>query len=146
LGDGTGGIVNRIGLVETELKGPDGVTEKIPNSLLYKQRVKNLSRVQVCQVRQVLRFPIQDIPRMPSIIEDIKIEIRAACPKLIVDGSKPFTVTLFNFKEDYLEVVVNTFHDIKPGSTFYLDNRQNMLFAIAKAVEKNGSAMGKITL
>lgn len=50
------GTVARLGWLETVLRGPDDVIVTIPNAQLQGEQVANLSRVNVCQVYQTLRF------------------------------------------------------------------------------------------
>lgn len=65
LGDGTEGVVKRIGLVETEVVGFDSISTRIPNSQLTGQRVSPLSKLTVSQVKQVLRFKYSDLDKIP---------------------------------------------------------------------------------
>ena len=109
----------------------------IPNAQVSNQRVQNLARTGTCQVKQVLWFRYEDIEKIPGVIKAIKEEIRASCPKLITDGSRPFRVHWSDFKEDHLEVLVNANFNIKPYGDEYMDNRQAVLLAIARAVQKN---------
>lgn len=138
LGDGTEGTVKRIGLIETDILGDDNVVMTIPNSKLFNQKISNLSEVDRSQVKQTLRFRYSDIKRISATLESMKEEITMACPELITDGTRPFRADLFNYNDDHIEVKVNCHFELKPGSSEYLDARQNMLHAIAVAVEKNG--------
>lgn len=138
LGDGTEGTVKRIGLIETDIMGEDSVITTIPNAKLFNQKISNLSEVDRSQVKQTLRFRYSDIKRMSATLESMKEEITKACPELITDGSRPFRADLFNYNDDHIEVKVNCHFELKPGSSEYLDARQNMLHAIAVAVEKHG--------
>lgn len=111
----------------------------IPNSQVVGQRVQNLSRADICQVEQTLWFTYEDIGKMEDIVKAIKDEIRASCPKLITDGSRPLRVHFSDFKDDHLEVAVNVNFKFSPSNgDEYLDNRQVVLQAIARAVKKNG--------
>jgi small-conductance mechanosensitive channel len=140
LEDGTCGTALRIGLVETEIRRYDNTVVAIPNSKLYNQKVSNISRVKLSQVKQTLRFRYSDVDKVPETIELIKTNIVEACPHLITDGSRPFRVTLFDFKSDSIEVQVNCHFRLDPGSGPYLEERQNMLLAIAKAVKESDVA------
>lgn len=138
LGDGTEGTVKKIGLVETEILGSDSIAIKIPNSQLTNQRVANLSRIEVSQVLQTLRFKYTDLDKVPGVLEDIKEEIRKSCPKLIVDGSKPFQALLSAYKEDHVQAMINSNFYIPPTSAEYAENKQEVLLAIARTLDKNG--------
>ena len=135
---GTEGVVKRIGLIETEIRGYDNIVTIVPNSKLFNQKISNLSKSTKSQVKQTLRFRYSDIKKLPATLASIKEEIVKACPKLITDGSRPFRADLFNYNEDHIEVKVNChFNDIVPFSDEYCENRQRMLHAIAHAIEGN---------
>jgi len=137
LGDGTEGTVKQIGLVETEIIGYDNIAIKIPNSQLTNTRVSNLSRIQRSRVFQTLRFSYADLPKLPKLLDDIKSEIRASCPKLITDGSKPFQGILTAYEADHIQATVNCHFDIPPSTGEFAENRQEVLLAISRALERN---------
>ena len=126
-----------MGWLETILRGSDEVHITIPNSELLSQQLCNLSRIEVCQVQQTLRFHFRDSDKLPKLVEDIKQEIQATCPELITDGSRPFRCYFANYKEDHLEVNVDTRFRIKPVGDAYFQNRQKVLLAINQAVRNN---------
>ena len=68
----------------------------------------------------------------------IKEEISKSCPKLVLDGSRPFFVHWREFKETKLEVVVDAHFRIRHGCAEYFDTKQKVLEAIARAAKKNG--------
>ena len=138
LGDGTEGTVKKIGLVETELQSFDNIVQRIPNSQLTNTRVSNLSRMEKSRVNQKLRFKYQDLKKLPKVLGDIKAEIADSCPALISDGSKPFQALLVEYAPDHISAVVNCHFTIPVASREYADNRQTVLLAIARAVERNG--------
>jgi small-conductance mechanosensitive channel len=137
LGDNTVGIVSRVGWMNTEIRGYDEIIMKIPNSQLANQRVSNVSRMRKSQVKQFLWIGYNDIYKIPQFIEDVKTEIKASCPLLIDDGSRPFWVHWREYASDHLEIVVDTHHNIKPSSVEYYNNRQAVLLAIARAAKTN---------
>lgn len=138
LGDGTAGTITKIGLVETELVGYDNVPIRIPNSQLASERVSNMSRIKLSRVYQNLRFEYSDLDILPDLLNDIKEEITASCPKLILDGSKPFQALLSAYETDHVEAYVNCHFVIPPGTDEFVNNRQQVLLAIARALKKNG--------
>ena len=139
LGDGTEGTVTVIGLVETEICGYDNIAIKIPNSQLFSQRVSNISRIKRSQVKQLVRLKYSDIKKLRTILEDIKGMIRDSCPKLITDGSKPFRAVLTGYEPDHIQAEVNCHFEIPPGSAEFVENREQVLLAIARAMEKNNA-------
>jgi small-conductance mechanosensitive channel len=165
LGDGTRGIVEKIGAMETLVKGKydlggtdkclgttynifhrfftrvgqDGIVVRIPNAQIATQRVQNLSQTATSEVKQTLWFKYDDIDTIPMVVEEIKKEIRASCPKLITDGSRPFRVYWSEFKDDHLEVMVNINFSISPAFGLEcMENRQVVMQAIGRAVKNSG--------
>lgn len=69
--------------------------------------MSNLSRLKRSQVKQQLWFAYDDLDKLPTVIENIKMEIGASCPSLITDGSRPFRVIWSDYRDDHLEVSVD---------------------------------------
>jgi small-conductance mechanosensitive channel len=137
-GDKTSGRIETIGWMQTVIRNYDEKLEIVPNSQLGMQRVKNLSRVSKCQVKQRLRFQYKDADKLPKILDDILEEIKASCPAAITNGSRPFRAVWTDYKEDYLSVLVDTHYDLPCMGKKYWNNRQEVMLAIHRAVRKNG--------
>lgn len=120
-----------------QIVGYDNIVLKIPNSSITSQRVSNISRTKLAQVKQVLRFSYDDLDKVPQVLADIKSEIKAHCPKLITDGSKPFAAVLSQYEPDHIQTVVNCHFEMQPSSAEYSDNKEEVLLAIARAMKKN---------
>ena len=134
---GFSGNVHRLGWLETVIRGSDNVMVTIPNADLLSQKVCNLSRINLSQVKQKLFFSYEDLDKLPQFLLDIKSEIRASCPAVITDGSRPFRCVLVSIESNRLEVHVDAHFRIKPvGDSFY-ENQQLVLNAIHRAVKKN---------
>jgi small-conductance mechanosensitive channel len=136
LGDGTEGTVKKVGLVETEIVGYDSINVRIPNAQLS-QRISNLSRIKQSRVKQPLRFKYSDLDKLPDALNAIKKEIQASCPKLIT-VDKPFHAVMTQYEPDHIQAVVICHFEIAPGTTEFMDNRQQMLLSVAKAVKESG--------
>jgi small-conductance mechanosensitive channel len=134
LGDGTEGTVSKIGLMETIIIGSDNLATRISNSELCKQRVSNISRQTVSQVKQVVRFKYSDLDKIPRLLDDIKAEIHKNCPKLIDDRCK---VVLTKYEPDHVRAEVNCHFDMNPDTDEYVETRQKVLLSIANTVQKN---------
>ena len=130
--------VNKLGWLETKLRGSDDVLYTIPNTELVKSKLANLSRVHTCQVSQTLQLPYSTIDNLQKVLDDIKAEIRASCPSVITDGSHPFQCYWVNFGKDILEIKVNAHFRIPPVGDAYYENRQQCLMAIDRAIRGNG--------
>lgn len=130
--------VIKLGWMETELRQGDNIMVSVPNSILSGQKIENLSRQRQCQVKQTLRFNYRDADKIPDVLDSIKSEIKQACPRLITDGTRPFRAFWTGYKDDHLEVVVDTHHNLAPMGDAYWQNRQNVLLAISRAVKSHG--------
>lgn len=137
LGDGTEGTIHKIGLTETIIVGYDNIATRIPNSQLTMQRVSNISRLTMSQIKQFIRLKYTDLDRIPKLLEDIKKEIIVACPKVISDGSKAFQAILTAYEPDHIQAVVNCHFPFRPMCAEYAETRQSLLLAIAKAMKNN---------
>ena len=137
-GNGLSGTVVKMGWMETVLRGPDEIMLTVPNADLTSERVSNLSRIRKCQVEQILRLEYKDVDKLEQLCKDIKTEIIASCgTSLITDGTRPFRAHWSAFEEDHLEVTVDAHFHIPPVGDLYWENRQKVLQAINRAVEKN---------
>mmetsp|Transcript_17464 Transcript_17464/g.34763 ORF Transcript_17464/g.34763 Transcript_17464/m.34763 type:complete len:504 (+) Transcript_17464:76-1587(+) len=136
LGDGTSGKVSIIGWFETTLLAGDGISVRIPNADIAKQKIYNKSRIARSQVNLDLRFHIHDMDRIDDLTKTIREEINDSCPLLVRDGSSTFRVVWTDIKEDHLLVSVTSHYDILPGCAEYWNNREIMLKAIARAAKK----------
>ena len=143
-GDGTSGKVEKLGWMETTLRGSDNLLTRVPNAMLSSQKVSNLSRLKISQVKQTLRFHYDDAGKVPEVLEDIREEIQKSCPRLITNNSRPFRVFWTNINEDHLEVMVDTHHNIAPLGDAYWKNRQEVLMAIHRAVKKNNLKLAEM--
>lgn len=136
-GNGISGKIVKLGWMETVLRGSDEIMVTVPNADLAGEHVSNLSRLQKSQVKQTLQFEYKDADKLPAVVRDIKKEIRATCPQLITDGSRPFRVHFTDYGPVHLAVRVNTHFHVKPIGDEYWENRQAVLLAIQKAVKKH---------
>jgi small-conductance mechanosensitive channel len=139
LQDGTQGTVQKLGWLNTHVRRGDELVVRIPNSQISGTRTANVSRVRLSQVKQTLAIRYEDLNKLPQLALDIKEEIRLACgPTLIDDGFRSFRVHWREYKNYYLEVVVDAHFRVKPFCDAYFETREQVLQAIARATEKNG--------
>lgn len=134
--NGVSGTIVKLGWMETVLRCSDEVMMSIPNEDLLKQRVMNLSRVRLCQVKQKVNFKMGDVDKVPELIQEIKDQIETLCPALVKDGTRPFRVHWTDFGSGKLEITVDTHFRIRPIGDEYWNNRQRVLQAIDNAVKK----------
>jgi len=136
LGDGTSGTVTNMGWLNTEIRGTDELVIKIPNTQLADIRTSNRSRAKFSQVKQYLHFKYDDLDKIPSLVNEIRDEIVASCPKVIKDGSRPFYVKWVDFDRDHVKVLVDCRLRNPPSGEKYYEARQGILEAIARAVRR----------
>lgn len=136
-GDGTTGILENLGWMQSTIRHFDEYIEVIPNSHLGNQRVQNVSRTTKCRVKQVLRFRYEDGERLEAFLPTIIAEIKKDCPALITDGSRPCRAYWSCYKEDHLEVIVDVHFNLKPVGAKFCRNRQQVNAAIFRAVQNS---------
>jgi len=117
---------------------------RVPNTMLSNQKVSNLSRLVISQVKMNLRFHYKDVEKLPILMESIRKELQKSCPRLITNGSRPFRVFWTDINEDHLEVMVDTHHRIAPIGDAYWQNRQAVLMAIQRAIKKNDLELARL--
>ena len=122
------------------MRGNDNSFIDIPHTQLAKSRIVNLSRMKFSQVSQEIRLQNRGVDKIKELLEDIKSEIRASCPKLVDDGSQPFRVHWTNIEKDSIVISIESHFQISRLGNEYWDNRQNVLIAISRAVEKYNEA------
>jgi len=100
-------------------------------------RVKNVSRTTRAEIKQVLRFRYEDGDKLPALLPDILCHLKAFCPDLITDGSKPLRAVWAGFQPTHLEVIVTTHHNCMPIGQRFWENRQKVNEAIYRAVQEH---------
>ena len=81
-------------------------------------------------------YPFILIDKIPSLVNEIRDEIAASCPKVITDGSRPFYVKWVDFDRDHVKVLVDCRLTNPPSGEKYYEARQGILEAIARAVRR----------
>lgn len=125
-----------IGLVETLIKGYDNIVTRIPNSQLTSARISNLSRVKQSRLKQMLRYKYSDIDKLPALFADIKVEVKQSCPKLVTQG-KSFHAVIKSYEPDHISCFAQAHFDIQPATSESINNRQEFLLAIHRAMKKH---------
>jgi small-conductance mechanosensitive channel len=138
LSDGTVGQVQDLKWTDSMIRGSDNSFVRIPHTQMAKQRIVNLSRQPSSQVSQKLTLPNRGPEQIKRLIEDIKNEIRASCPKLIEDenSERRFLVHWTDLEKDNAIITIEAHFRIPRLSKVYWENRQEVLVAISTAVER----------
>jgi small-conductance mechanosensitive channel len=135
-GNGLKGTVDQIGLFETLIRDSSEMVTAVPNKELSNQRLTNISRNKFSQVKQKIHFNYSDLDKLPMILREIQREIQESCPVVVTDGSKPFRTYFHSFEDCYLEVIVDVRMTVTPDSDHYYQSREQVLFAIGRAVKR----------
>lgn len=131
LEDGKIGVVEYAGPLHTLLRGEDEILLKIPNLVLQNSSFSNLSLGTTSQVKQDVHIDYSGSDQVINLVEQLKYDIIASCPKVISDGSKPFRVHWTSLGEDSATISVSLVLDVPPCSEEYYDLQQVVLTTIA---------------
>ena len=137
LGDGMMGTVQQMGWLNTMIRKGDEKVVRIPNTQIARAKMANVTRTTQSQVKQTLYISYDDWKKMPQLAKDVKEELKASCPKIISNGSRPFRAHWREIKKPYLEFVVDAHFTQRPACNAYWEMRQEALAAIFRACEKN---------
>ena len=135
LSDGSAGQVQDMRWTDITMRGSDNSFVRIPHSQLAKNRIVNLSRMPHSQVSQEIRLPNRGYSKIKGLLDNIKKEIRTRCPKLI-EGPQPFRVHWTDLEGENVVITIESHYRIPRLSNEYWENRQDVLTAISRAVEK----------
>jgi len=136
LSDGSTGQVQDMRWTDITMRGSDNSFVRIPHSELAKSRVVNLSRMPHSQVSQEIKLPNRGHAKIKQLLDDIQKEIREACPKLIDDSSEPFRVNWTDLDGSNAVISIESHYRIPRLGAEYWENRQNVLTAISRAMER----------
>ena len=123
--------------METIITDSEEMVIAIPNQELSSSRLINISKIKMSRLRQDLHFQYQDCQKLPEILSDIKREIKATCPLVVSDGTKPLRAYFKKYADSYLEVEVDVRMRCQPSSELYKKGTQDVLFAIDRAVRRH---------
>ena len=150
LNDGTTGLVQKLGWLNTHIRRSDELVVRIPNTQISRSRFSNISRTRLSAVQQSIVVPLDSIDKVSQFTEDIKSNIRVSCPTLADhtrdrDSIRPggtsqrrFRVYWTNYKEkNSLEVVIDAKFNTPPKCDDYYAIRQKVILAISDAAKKN---------
>jgi small-conductance mechanosensitive channel len=137
LADGTQGIVQKAGWLNTLVRMGDEKVVRIPNTKIAGSRMANLSRTTQSQVTQKLCFAYSEWTKLPKLSLDIKEEIRTNVPTVITDGSRAFRAQWRETNKASLTFVVDTHFEQAPACALYWEMREEVLRCIMRACEKN---------
>lgn len=136
LGDGSMCTVAEMRWTDITMRGSDNSFLRMPHSQVAKSRIVNLSRMPHSQVSQELKIPNKGHAKIKVLLEDIQKEMRKSCPLLIDDSSEPFRVHWTDLDEDKAVISIESHFRIPRLGNAYWENRQEVLTAISRAVEK----------
>jgi len=138
LSDGTCGKVQRFEWTDVTIQGDDNSFVRVPHSQMAKTRIINMSRMPCSQVSQEITLPNRGTKRIEKVLQDIKEGIREICPELMEEeDTRALLVHWTDFvKPDSVVIKIQCHFRIPRLSDEYWENRQNVLIAVNRAVEK----------
>jgi small-conductance mechanosensitive channel len=145
LQDGTTGTVQKLGWLNTHLRQSDELIVRIPNTQISGKRVANISRTRLSSVKQAVAIAYNDVDKLPTLMDDIKTEIRRSCPTLVDDGSRAFAVFFTDYKDSSVTVSVSAYFRTRPFSEEYQVVKQDVLMAIRRATTKNNVSFSYVS-
>ena len=99
---------------------------------MLKERISNLSKTELSQIKYFIRLLHEDIGRITEICEEIDREISTSCRNVLVN----LKVHWVDIREDHVSVMVDGDFRIQPFSSRYHQTREQVLLAISRAMKK----------
>ncbi|MCU0945536.1 MAG: mechanosensitive ion channel family protein [Rubritepida sp.] len=137
--DGSTGVVEAIGPRSTRIRLADGTLTSVPNAVLAKAEVTNLSARGSTLFRHVLNLPAPlESARLQSLLDDMAERLRGD-PKVLAGAGLP-RVRLVGVADGALqiEVAARVATTVAPE---FLEAQQRLLLEMLRAVEANGLAL-----
>lgn len=129
------GYVEDIGWYNTRIRTFDKRPIYVPNSMLTEIMVMNPSRMTHREFKQMISIRTQDLPKLPSLIQDIETLLNDH-PK--IDKTIPPQVHFSAFGQTGVDVQISAYTKVIDKYTYY-DIVQELLFGVASLVSKNKS-------
>ena len=138
-------MTQKKGLMETIITDSNELVMAIPNKELSASRLVNLSRIETSRLRQDVHFHYEDCQKLPEVLMEIEREICRTCPVAVAKDLQPPRAYFKNFADAFLEVEVDVRLHCVPESQAFKRARQEVLFAIDRAVKHHGITFAVLT-
>lgn len=99
---------------------------------MLKERISNLSKTEISQIKYFIRLLHEDIDRITEICDEIDREISASCRNLLVK----LKVHWVDVREDHVSVMIDGDFRVQPTSSSYHRTREQVLLAITRAMKR----------
>ena len=129
------GTVENIGLRQTSIRNFRKNVIYIPNSVFMNIIVENPSRMTHRRIREVIGLRYKDLPKMLSIVEDVKIMISNHSD---IDHNQTTIVNFDSYNDSSIDFFIITYADTTEWARYH-EIKQDVLMKIGEIIEKNNA-------
>ena len=129
------GTVENIGLRQTSIRNFRKNVIYIPNSVFMNIIVENPSRMTHRRIREVIGLRYKDLPKMLSIVEDVKTMISNHSD---IDHNQTTIVNFDSYNDSSIDFFIITYADTTEWARYH-EIKQDVLMKIGEIIEKNNA-------
>ena len=129
------GTVENIGWRQTSIRNFRKNVIYIPNSVFMNIIVENPSRMTHRRIREVIGLRYNDLPKMLSIVEDVKIMISNHSD---IDHNQTTIVNFDSYNDSSIDFFIITYADTTEWARYH-EIKQDVLMKIGEIIEKNNA-------
>ncbi|MDG2171939.1 MAG: mechanosensitive ion channel family protein [Gammaproteobacteria bacterium] len=129
------GTVENIGWRQTSIRNFRKNVIYIPNSVFMNIIVENPSRMTHRRIREVIGLRYKDLPKMLSIVEDVKIMISNHSD---IDHNQTTIVNFDSYNDSSIDFFIITYADTTEWARYH-EIKQDVLMKIGEIIEKNNA-------
>ena len=129
------GTVENIGWRQTSIRNFRKNVIYIPNSVFMNIIVENQSRMTHRRIREVIGLRYKDLPKMLSIVEDVKIMISNHSD---IDHNQTTIVNFDSYNDSSIDFFIITYADTTEWARYH-EIKQDVLMKIGEIIEKNNA-------
>ena len=129
------GTVENIGWRQTSIRNFKKNVIYIPNSVFMNIIVENPSRMTHRRIREVIGLRYKDLPKMLSIVEDVKIMISNHSD---IDHNQTTIVNFDSYNDSSIDFFIITYADTTEWARYH-EIKQDVLMKIGEIIEKNNA-------
>ena len=129
------GTVENIGWRQTSIRNFRKNVIYIPNSVFMNIIVENPSRMTHRRIREVIGLRYKDLPKMLSIVEDVKTMISNHSD---IDHNQTTIVNFDSYNDSSIDFFIITYADTTEWARYH-EIKQDVLMKIGEIIEKNNA-------
>ena len=129
------GTVENIGWRQTSIRNFRKNVIYIPNSVFMNIIVENPSRMTHRRIREVIGWRYKDLPKMLSIVEDVKTMISNHSD---IDHNQTTIVNFDSYNDSSIDFFIITYADTTEWARYH-EIKQDVLMKIGEIIEKNNA-------